>query len=52
MPAFGDQLSHEEIIEVLTHVKSLWEDKTKRGLSIWESQALVSKQDPFPPEGE
>ena len=52
MPAFGDRLSHEEIIEVLTHVKSLWGDKTKRGLSIWESQALVSEQDPFPPEGE
>ena len=52
MPAFGDRLSHEEIIEVLTHVKSLWGDKTKRGLLIWESQALVSEQDPFPPEGE
>ena len=24
MPAFGEQLSHEEIIEVLTYVKSLW----------------------------
>ena len=52
MPAFGDRLSHEEIIEVLTHIKSLWGDKTKRGLSIRESQALVSEQDPFPPEGE
>ena len=48
MPAFGDRLSHEEIVQVLTYVKSLWGDKTKRGLSIWESQALVSEQDPFP----
>ena len=52
MPAFGDRLSHEQIIEVLTYVKSLWGDKTSRGLSIVESQALVSEQDPFPPEGE
>ena len=52
MPAFGDRLSHEQMIEVLTYVKSLWGDKTSRGLSIVESQALVSEQDPFPPEGE
>ena len=52
MPAFGDRLSHEQIIEVLTYVKSLWGDKTSRGLSIVESQSLVSEQDPFPPEGE
>ena len=52
MPAFGDHLSREEIIGVLTYVKSLWGDKTKRGLSIRESQALVSEQDPFPPEWE
>ena len=52
MPAFGDRLSHEEIIEVLTYVKSLWGDKTKLGLSIRESQALVSEQDPFPLGGE
>ena len=26
--------------------------KTSRGLSIVESQALVSEQDPFPPEEE
>ena len=49
MPAFEDQLSHEEIIEVLNYVKGLWGDKTSRGLSIRESQALVSEQDPFPP---
>ncbi len=52
MPAFGDRLSHEEIIAVLTYVKSLWGDKTKRGLSIRESQVLVSDGDPFPSDGE
>ena len=46
MPAFGDRLSHEQIIEVLTYVKSLWGDKTSRGLSIVESQALVSELAP------
>ena len=50
MPAFGDRLSHEEIVGVLTYTKGLWGDKRKRGLSIRESQALVSEQDPFPPE--
>ena len=52
MPAFGDRLTHQEIIEVLTYVKSLWGDKEKRGLSIRESQAIVSEQDPFPVGGE
>lgn len=52
MPAFGDQLSHEEIIEVLTYIKSFWEGKTSRGLSIVEAQALASEVDPFPPSGE
>ena len=51
MPAFGDQLSHEEIVAVLAHIKDLWGDKTKRGLSIRESQALVSEEDPFPSGG-
>ena len=51
MPAFGDRLSHQEIIEVLTYVKSLWGDKSKRGMSIQESQALASEQDPFPSDG-
>ena len=52
MPAFGDNLSHEEIIEVLTYVKSLWSGKTSRsGLSISESQAFVSEGDPFPASG-
>ena len=49
MPAFEDRLSHEEIVDVLTYVRSLWEGKTSRGLSIQESQALASEQDPFPP---
>ncbi len=49
MPAFGDRLSHDEIIEVLTYIKSLWGDKAKRGVPIRESQAFVSQQDPFPP---
>ncbi len=52
MPAFGDRLSHDEIIEVLTYIKNLWGDKTKRDISIRESQAFVSQQDPFPPAGE
>ena len=52
MPAFGDQLTHEEIIEVLTYIKSLWEGKTSRGLSIQEAQALASEVDPFPRSGE
>ena len=51
MPAFGEQLSHEELIAVITYVKSLWDDKVKRGLTLRESQALVSESDPFPPDG-
>ena len=51
MPAFGDRLSRDEIIEALTYIKSLWTDKSKRGMSIHESQALISEQDPFPPKG-
>ena len=49
MPAFGEQLSHEEIVAVLTYVKSLWGDKTSRDTSIVEWQALGSVEDPFPP---
>ena len=52
MPAFGEQLRHEEIIAVLTYVKGLWADKTQQGLSISESQELTSEQDPFPPKGD
>ena len=51
MPAFGEQLSHEELIAVITYVKSLWGDQVKRGLTLRESQALVSESDPFPPGG-
>ena len=51
MPALGDQLSHQETIDLLNYVKSLWGDKTKRGMSIRESQSLVSEQDPFPQGG-
>ena len=51
MPAFGDLLSYEEIISVLTYIKELWGDRMKLGLSIRESQAMVSEQDPFPPDG-
>ena len=48
MPAFGDRLSHQEIVAVLTYAKTLWGDKTRGGYSILESQALVSEEDPFP----
>ena len=48
MPAFGDRLSREETVQVLTYVKSLWGDKTSRGSSIKEWQALASETDPFP----
>lgn len=48
MPAFGEQLSHDEIIGIITYVKSLWGDKTGRGMSIREWQAEVSLNDPFP----
>ncbi len=48
MPAFGDRLSRDEIIHVLTYVKSLWGDKTSRGASIREWQARASEPDPFP----
>ena len=48
MPAFGESLSHEEIVAVLTYVKSLWGDKTSRGSPISEWQSLASAEDPFP----
>ena len=51
MPAFGDRLSHQEIIAVFTYIKSLWGDETQRGMSIRESQELVSNEDPFPSGG-
>jgi len=48
MPAFGDRLGHRDIVAVLTYVKSLWGDKTRGGFSILESQAIISRNDPFP----
>lgn len=48
MPAFGDRLSHQDIVAVLSYVKTLWGDKTRGGFSILESQAIISQQDPFP----
>jgi mono/diheme cytochrome c family protein len=52
MPGFEDRLNHEEIVSVLTYVKSLWGDKVRMDFSIRESQALLSERDPFPPAGE
>lgn len=49
MPAFGDRLSHGEIIAVLTYIKSLWGNKVRMDFSIRESQELLSERDPFPP---
>ena len=49
MPAFGDTLDHDEVVAVITYVKSLWGGKRSRGISIAASQALVSENDPFPP---
>lgn len=48
MPAFGDRLSHEEIIDVLTYIKSLWGEKEARGFNKLEAQAVTSENDPFP----
>ena len=48
MPAFGSQLNHEETIAVITYFKSLWGDKTSRGLLIRDAQANASANDPFP----
>ena len=48
MPAFGAQLSHEEIVAVIDYVKGWWGGKTSRGLSIVEAQAIKSSNDPFP----
>ncbi len=48
MPAFGAQLSHQEIIAVISYIKEWWGGKTSRGLSIVEAQANKSIGDPFP----
>ena len=51
-PPLAETLSHEEIIAVISYVKSLWGDKIAEGLGlpIKESQGLVSETDPFPEE--
>ncbi len=51
MPAFAEQLSHQEIVAVITYIKTFWTGKTSNGLSIVDSQALVSENDPFPEHG-
>ena len=50
MPAFGDNLSHEQIVAVINYLKSLWGDRVAEGLGIVkkESQASASENDPFP----
>ena len=48
MPAFGEQLTREEIIAVLEYLKSLWGDKKTRDVSIVGHQALMSEADPYP----
>lgn len=42
MPAFGNRLANEEIVAVITYLKSLW------GLEERTFQAEVSLNDPFP----
>lgn len=42
MPAFGDQLSEEDIRAVITYFKSLWGPQERA------FQAEVSREDPFP----
>ena len=53
MPAFGEKLSRDEIVAVINYLKSLWGDKEAQGLDLrlTESQAIVSKTDPFPSPG-
>ena len=50
MPAFGEVLSHDDIIAVIEYVKSLWGDKVSEGLGLKKqaSQELVSETDPYP----
>ena len=50
MPAFGEKLRHEEIVDVINYLKTLWGDKRATGLDlpIRESQTIVSQTDPFP----
>ncbi len=48
MPPFGDKLTHDEIVDVLMYVKTLWDGKTTSGVFIAELQAQRSVNDPFP----
>ena len=50
MPAFGETLSREEIIDVIEYVKALWGNKVAEGLGLEKraSQAIVSETDPYP----
>ena len=50
MPAFGEVLSHDDIIAVIEYVKSLWGDKVAEGLGLKKlvSQSVVSETDPYP----
>lgn len=48
MPAFGDQLTHQEIVAVIAYIKEWWGGKSSRGLSIVEAQANRSIGDPLP----
>lgn len=43
MPGFGETLSDEDIISVLTYIKSLWPTEERR------IQMDASQQDPLPP---
>lgn len=46
MPPWGDRLTHEEIVAVVTYLKSLW-DAEKQAV-----QEQVSRGDPFPNAGQ
>ena len=48
MPAFGDKLSQQEIVDALAYIKSLWEGKSFADASLTELQASRSVNDPFP----
>jgi mono/diheme cytochrome c family protein len=51
MPAFKDELTHEEIIAVLEFVKTWWDGKEIDGFPLRESQQELSQADPYPPSG-
>ncbi len=51
MPSFRDKLTHDEIVDVLMYVKTLWDGKTFADVSILELQERRSTADPFPASG-